>query len=627
MLLILFLSYLSLFVGISFLGKLLLFLNIMDGKMFSFSEFFSATLWGLRFDASIATVPSLFLAIGTVYFSGRKKLLWFFLSASALLYVLIISGDVMYFLHVGRHITYEYKTLLKNFTDLIKTAFGEYLILSIFILLFLSLLGWLLRRCIDGLTNISQAFKKTSRLQYLVQTLIVIFVAIIIFRGGFQKAPLKVQHYSMAKNSQQMMMGWNPVYYIFHSFFLKAEAKGVSLSSQEEIDHFWKKYFSQRSLKEIAPQEKLNVIFILLESWSGEYSLESPESAKIVPHLYKMYQESLTTRGTVAGGLRTSEGMYSIFCSQQNPLGQSVADGSLYFGNYDCLPHYLVRHGWASQFFQGTLNETSNVGPFAQKIGFQKSFGKYEYENKKFPKNNWGYYDQDIYEHVLDVMDRLPQPFLIGINTNTTHSIELPTGIEYRFGRDTMSQTYKSVLHFADEALGEFIDQLKNKPYFKNTILILVSDHSGYSEKKQETFRFLIPSLIYSPSRVLPQKISRFTSQRDIAPTVVDLLKGYLPSLAGSSWTQPDLNSIPAPEFYINSKLGVVNGERIILSDLIAKSSKCFIYQVSDLSEEGCQEKDVESLREVLAFTQWSQDLLLKDKTKELLQAPESQAK
>jgi len=109
-----------------------------------------------------------------------------------------------------------------------------------------------------------------------------------------------------------------------------------------------------------------------LESWTGEYSNET-----VTPFFNELSKKSLTTVATVAGGQRTTEGIFAIFCSFQNPLGLTIPDGNLNFLNYSCLPEFLKKNGWSSLFIQGTRNETSNVGPFAQKVGFESSLGKH----------------------------------------------------------------------------------------------------------------------------------------------------------------------------------------------------------------------------------------------------------
>lgn len=339
----------------------------------------------------------------------------------------------------------------------------------------------------------------------------------------------------------------------------------------------------------------------------------------MTPFFYELSKKSLSTQALIAGGQRTSEGIFSIFCSFQNPLGQAVSDGSLNFLDYSCLPSYLNRNGYRSIFIQGTSNETSNVGPFAQKTGFSESYGKQSYSNKRFPPNNWGYYDQDVYDYALEKMDHLQEPFLIGINTNTTHSTQLPPEVEFSFGTKNAEDTYKSILHFADQGLKEFVAKIETKKYFTNTIFVFVADHTGYSNSEEHPVnRFLIPKIIYAPHIIQAQTFPFISLQRDLAPTVLDLMNGYLPSLTGVSWLKKD-RFVPNPEFYFNSTLTTLTSKKIITFDLSSKNYYCYKFKFSIYPKTPCDIADENISKETQAFTHLSQTLLMQGKTKDWL--------
>lgn len=608
----LFLSYLLLFTVISVFGKLTLWVLAHSTAVASFSQMADIIWWGLKFDLSIAAVSSLLIFIAHDVFRNKLKVSAFVLFALIAVQVVAIFADAMYFKHVGRHIVYEYKTLFENFSDLVLTGIGEHTVTFILMILIV-ILGFYLSKIISQRLQIKWLNGRGSIANQVLTYFVILLVAVVAFRGGPTGSALKPQHFYIAKDSRYAVLGWNPLYYMFHSIFFKAKYQYPQISTDEESIAVWKKYFSNRPKEEIPPREKMNVVYILLESWTGEYSSES-----VTPFFNELSKKSLTTVATVAGGQRTTEGIFAIFCSFQNPLGLTIPDGNLNFLNYSCLPEFLTKNGWSSLFVQGTRNETSNVGPFAQKVGFETSVGKHAYKAKTYPENAWGYYDQDIYDYSIERMDEMKEPFVLGINTNTTHSVQLPPGEKFAFGDSNPEEVYKSVLHFADKGLEEFFKKVETKKYFSNTIFVLIPDHAGFSVQINPAHRFLISAMIYAPSVVKPQKIDVVSTQRDFSPTVLDILGGYLPSLAGESLLKKD-RSVPPSEFYYNSKLISINTQRIVSYDLASRQNTCYDFTSPEFAEIACGDLEAQAAQEMKAFTRMSQSLLLHGKTKELM--------
>jgi len=79
---------------------------------------------------------------------------------------------------------------------------------------------------------------------------------------------------------------------------------------------------------------------------------------------------------------------------------------------------------------------------------------------------------------------------------------------------------------YTDWAIGDFIDRARAKPWFDNTLFVIVADHCASSRGKTDLpiERFHIPLLIYAPRHVEPEQIDQVASQIDVAPTVLALL-------------------------------------------------------------------------------------------------------
>ena len=81
--------------------------------------------------------------------------------------------------------------------------------------------------------------------------------------------------------------------------------------------------------------------------------------------------------------------------------------------------------------------------------------------------------------------------------------------------------------HEALAFIGDFIARARQKPWFDDTVFLIVADHCASSAGKSDLplNRYHIPALIYSPKHVAPAEFDRLASQMDLAPTLLGLLR------------------------------------------------------------------------------------------------------
>ncbi|MBX7232664.1 MAG: hypothetical protein K1X29_11320 [Bdellovibrionales bacterium] len=130
-----FFTYLFLFTIVIVLGKIFIWLSVGGILTTSFYQFTQVILWSLKFDLSISSFFALLLCITHDIFPKNEKLTSFILFFLLSTTITIIGSDIIYFNHVGRHISYEYKAFLGSFASLLSTAFEEHRIAFILTLL------------------------------------------------------------------------------------------------------------------------------------------------------------------------------------------------------------------------------------------------------------------------------------------------------------------------------------------------------------------------------------------------------------------------------------------------------------------------------------------------------------
>jgi len=74
--------------------------------------------------------------------------------------------------------------------------------------------------------------------------------------------------------------------------------------------------------------------------------------------------------------------------------------------------------------------------------------------------------------------------------------------------------------------LGNFTKQAAKKPWFDNTVFVIIADHCASSAGKTTlpVDRYHIPCLIYSPKHIAPQAVKTVCSQIDVMPTLLSML-------------------------------------------------------------------------------------------------------
>jgi len=586
------------------------------------TEIFYSFLFGLRFDMAVSAV---FSSLIYVLYYARQRLTRFNID-TALFYTcitlgtllfIIHTGDTIYYFESGRHVGYEGLAMVHETRELTQVGFTQYwyvILVNMFILtgFYLAVKRLLKRQSYDVSVN----GWKSLVLEIKFVSLLVF--AVICLRGGFQPIIMAPLNAAEMGNFNQSAIALNGSYN-----FLYAVSTGSRAGQETRINFaldsvtrnliFNQMYKPSPSVKN-RPFARHNVVLIFLESWPLVKMEKTFQGKEVTPFYNSLKRKSLVTRGLLAGGHRTAEGVFSTLCSTQNPLGMAIPNTQLALNDYLCLPKILADQGYRNLFFQGTWENLTGMGSLVKKLGFQESYGKEHIKNRKYEEKVWGVQDHDIYDFMFEKIRQTPEPFFIGVNTNTTHDIHLPEGVKSEIIEDKVL----GVLHFADEQLGEFFSKAEKEPWFANTVFVLVSDHTNYVHSSRIQ-QYLLPFLIYAPSLVQPQKIERVTTQRDIAPTILDILHfpGDLPSFTGKSLMgsgEPPYFS----DYYHEGILGWVENNRLI--EIPIGNPEKFVCadiqnDIFNPEEVACDRQALDMRRRAIVFTDMVQDLLFSGKS------------
>ena len=321
-----------------------------------------------------------------------------------------------------------------------------------------------------------------------------------------------------------------------------------------------------RAIRAEGPEQHLDVVLITVESLSAGYLGVFGNSGGLTPNLDRLAGQSLFFENLYANGTRTVRGLEAVTLSIPPTPGDSLIKQK-HNENLFSLAEIFNQRGYVSDFVYGGYGYFDNMNYFYAHNGY------HDIDRRDIPadakihsENVWGVADEDLYTLAIRQMDKIHaegKPFFLHIMTTSNHRpytwpqgrVDLPQG------------SREGAVKYTDWAIGDFIRRMQAKPYFKDTVFVIVADHCASSAGKTSIplNRYHIPLLIYSPAHIAPRKIERMTSQIDIPPTLLGLLHfSYRSRFFGHNvLALPPDRDRAFPSTYQN--LGFLRGDRLTI--------------------------------------------------------------
>ena len=286
--------------------------------------------------------------------------------------------------------------------------------------------------------------------------------------------------------------------------------------------------FDDKSKKQVLgekEEKKHNVMLILVESLSAEYMGVYGDKKGWTPHLDALTKESLFFDNLYATGTRTVRGMEAITLSTVPTPGRSVVKRPDNHKMYS-TGFIFEEKGYTNKFIYAGHGYFDNMNDFFSHNGFE-IVDRVDFEDDEVTFSNaWGVCDEDLLSKALKEADnsyKEGKPFLNFIMTTSNHR-----PYTYPDGKiDIPSHTGRGGgVKYTDYAIDKFLKEAKSKPWFKDTIFVILADHNGGSAGKNTlpTYRYKIPMIIYAPEIIKPEVINKLSSQIDLFPTLFAMM-------------------------------------------------------------------------------------------------------
>ena len=341
-----------------------------------------------------------------------------------------------------------------------------------------------------------------------------------------------------------------------------------------------------RLVRHAGPEQRLNVIQITVESLSAEFLARYGNTQRLTPNLDALATRALVFDRFYATGTRTDRGMEALTLSVPPTPGRSLVkrpENDHLF----TLGSVFRSKGYETAFIYGGFGYFDNMSAFFAGNGYRVvDRAKVSADDITFA-NVWGACDEDLFRWTLREADRdfaHGKPFFHFVMTTSNHR-----PFTYPEGKIALSPKVSGRaggVSYTDYAIGEFLRSAESKPWFKNTIFVIVADHCASSAGKSElpVQNYHIPLFIFAPGGQVRLGVVRtLASQIDYAPTLLGLLNWTYPSrFYGRDLLAVDADSARGRALIGNyQKLGVYTpGELVVLQP--GRRAETFSYEESD---------------------------------------------
>ncbi|WP_440970380.1 LTA synthase family protein [Peribacillus frigoritolerans] len=224
-------------------------------------------------------------------------------------------------------------------------------------------------------------------------------------------------------------------------------------------------------------------------------------------------------------------------------LPQGAAFTNRSQNTYQAAPAILGEQGYTSAVFHGNYKSFWNRDNMYKSLGFNQFFdaNHYNMENKE-EVLSYGLMDKPFFKESIPMLETLKQPFYTKFITVSHHFPYAMDQEKATIGKHTTGDasvdSYFQTARYADEALKEFFDYLKESGLYDNSVIVMYGDHYGISENHKEAMSKVlgkdvgafenaqlqrVPLLIHVPG-VEGGEMHQYGGQIDLLPTLLHLL-------------------------------------------------------------------------------------------------------
>lgn len=508
----------------------------------------SALLRGVWFDNVIAcyisALPLVVLSVLGLCNISKKGIFNVFNIYYIAIYTLVFAigiADIPYFNYFFKHLNASIFNWNEegNVTAGMILEEASYYIYMVLFVIAIILFGYLVFTVSKRLQRKDQQnIKAKQYLIYVPVCLVIMLLCLFGIRGRFGYNPIRTSQAYFCDNSFLNQLGINPSFYFMRDVMesskshhnldaLISESDAISLMQQELgiSQNGQEEYALTRNVVAEGTPKEMNVVLILMESMSYDLLNVRENGKEITPCLNKLIDKSYFFDNFYSVGTHTNHGilatLYGLPALSDHNMMKNV-DIPLCEG----LPYILQQKNYRTMFFMTHEAQYDNMNAFLLENGIEEVYSQENYPREK-RRNSFGVSDDYLFEYGLKKItekSKDEKPFFATLLTISNHP---PYVVPDAFKGVSDNVQYQ-IVAFADNAIGQFMQEAEKEEWFNNTIFILLGDHGkivGSQTYDMPLSYNHVPCIIYSPKfDDAPRRFQQLGEQVDVLPTLLGLL-------------------------------------------------------------------------------------------------------
>lgn len=562
---------LSLVLLLLFLSRILFFLfNLRYFSDLGFQEAVYLFFAGLRFDISallIINAPFVLMYVMPFRFRYNRLYLsiangyFYFINTIALMANFV---DTIYFRFTLKRITFDifrYLGVGGDFDKLIPQFLKDFWYVGIAWIAFVAFFIYVSRKI--SVVQ-SKGGSRGANLRFFILNsmlaLIILAISVIGIRGGLQLRPIGLVtagQYTSAKNIPLVL---NTPFSIARTIDNETLQTRTWFRSEKELAGIYTPLHPGSK----AGFRSMNVVIIIMESFSREHigivnrHLENGRYQGFTPFLDSLIRQGVYF-DAFANGKTSIQGIPAILSGIPSLMNESFIQSSYAVGKFSSIAGELKKKGYTTAFFHGGTNGTMGFDSYTKMVGFDRYFGRSEFNNEKEYDGKWGIRDEAFFQFTAEQLKGFREPFMAAyFSLSSHHPYYVPPKYANIFRKGKL-EIQQSIM-YADFSLARFFYSIRHEPWFDNTLFVITSDHTSeayYPYYQSNVGQYSIPLLFYQPGVKEARMEKPVAQQTDIMPTVLSYLGYDNQYLAFGS----DLFDPSAPKFsvhYISGLYGMI---------------------------------------------------------------------
>ena len=385
------------------------------------------------------------------------------------------------------------------------------------------LIAFLIYWVYDKLT--SYFLPLTSYLSKLIATLVALLLIpfiIIGIRGGLDESTTNIGQVYFSQNQFLNHSAVNPFFSFFASFE-KTASNNVTYHFMEdaECEKIVSELYNTQSIDidTLLSTQQPNIIVILLESCGGQFT-EISGRTDITPNLNRLAKEGIYFTNCYGNSWRTDRGTLCTWSGYPSFPTMSVMKIPSKSRTMPNIARTLQEErGYHTHYLYGGDINFTNMRSYLVSGGFSNLTWKEDYTSDEQKSAKWGVRDDITFETLYQLTTSMPQPYLIGYSTLSSHS---PWDVPIHHFDDEVLNAF----YYLDQCVGNFIERLRKSPAWDNTLVVMLPDHGIFYQDIDESNPLLnhIPMIWVGGAVKEPRRVEQICNQTDLPATLLGQL-------------------------------------------------------------------------------------------------------